>query len=54
MLNLKAIHNNMIQNIKHPTIGNIQVPGKFFKGKEEKPTNRKIIFMPFEDIHFKK
>nr|XP_022301356.1 succinate--hydroxymethylglutarate CoA-transferase-like [Crassostrea virginica] len=23
----QAIHNNMIQNIEHPTIGNIQVPG---------------------------
>ena len=39
----------MKQNIEHPAIGNIQVPGKFFKGKEEKPTNVEIIFMPCED-----
>ena len=51
MLNLKALHNNMIQNIELPTIGNIQVPGKFLKGKEYKPANVEIIFMPCEDKH---
>ena len=50
---LKAQHNNMIQNIEHSALGNIQVPGKFFKRKEEKPTNGKIIFMPCEDQHLK-
>ena len=54
MLKLKAQDNDMIQNIEHPTIGNMQVPGKFFKRKEEKSTTVKITCLPCVNVHLKK
>ena len=54
MFYLKALHNNMIQNIEHSALGNIQVPGKFIKEKKEKPTNVKIFFYAMRGYTFKK